>query len=68
MTFGVVHAEEPAPGAPQTCQVAEVNPVTGHVLCLRPLGAPVEAPKADELAPCKPDSRKDEAWTWGTKC
>jgi hypothetical protein len=68
MTFGVVHAEEPAAPPDPICKLAEVNPVTGHVLCLRPLGAPVDPPKADDIAPCKPDSRKDEAWTWGTKC
>jgi len=34
----------PASTAASTCRKAEVNPVTGHVLCIDPLGAPVEAP------------------------
>lgn len=39
-----------APVAAQTCRTADVNPVTGHVLCIDPLGAPVEAPPtASEL-------------------
>ena len=50
------------------CEVAEVNPVTGHVSCIRPLGAPVEAPEATEDAPCKPDRREAAAWTWHPKC
>jgi hypothetical protein len=61
-----------SPGAagetgPPKCKTAEVNPVTGHVFCINPLGAPVEPPPAVEL-PCKPDQRTDEAWTWGPKC
>ena len=28
-----------APVAAQTCRTADVNPVTGHVLCIDPLGA-----------------------------
>ena len=35
-------AAEVAP--PPKCRKAEINPVTGHVLCIDPLGAPVEAP------------------------
>jgi hypothetical protein len=68
MLAGVAQAEEAAPVAAATCQVAEVNPVTGHVFCIKPLGAPVEAPEASETAPCKPDRGKDAAWTWGPKC
>lgn len=68
MTLGIVHAEEPAPAPAPTCKVAEVNPVSGHVLCLRPLGAPVEPPKAEDVAPCKLERQKDEAWAWRTKC
>jgi hypothetical protein len=33
---------------------AEVNPVTGHVLCVEPLGASVEAPPSDAMSPCEP--------------
>jgi hypothetical protein len=69
---GAASAGEPAgegTGAPaaQTCQVAEVNPVTGHVFCIRPLGAPVEAPKRDDIG-CKEETREAAEWTWGPKC
>ena len=50
------------------CRKAEVNPVTGHVLCIDPLGAPVDPPPAAELPPCKPDERSNEAWSYGPKC
>lgn len=36
------------------CRKAEVNPVTGHVLCVEPLGAKVEAPPSDAMSPCAP--------------
>jgi len=52
----------------QTCRKAEVNPVTGHVLCIDPLGAPVEAPPAASDVPCKADAYTDAVWTWGPKC
>jgi hypothetical protein len=67
---GSALAESAGDGAPPTapkCLKAEVNPVTGHVLCLDPIGAPVDPPPAAEL-PCKPDQRSNEAWTWGPKC
>ena len=60
-------AGDPATAAPK-CLEAEVNPVTGHALCLDPIGAPVDPPPAAELPPCKPDERSNEAWTWGPKC
>lgn len=65
-------AEEPADtsgssGEAPTCQVAEVNPVTGHVFCIRPLGAPVEAPTRDDID-CKEETREAADWTWGPKC
>ena len=54
-------AEENSPA----CKTAEVNPVTGYVFCIDPLGAPIApAPKAD---PCKHD-RDDAEWTWGPSC
>ncbi len=61
-------AAEPGQAAAQKCQVAEVNPVTGHVFCIKPLGAPVEAPKASESEPCKPQTRENAEWTWRPKC
>jgi hypothetical protein len=59
---------DPASTAAPTCRKAEVNPVTGHVLCIDPLGAPVaQSPSASEV-PCKPDARTTEAWSDGPKC
>ena len=58
----------PASNAAPTCRKAEVNPVTGHVLCLDPLGAPVEPPPSASDVPCKPGAHADQAWTWGPKC
>ena len=49
------------------CRKAEINPVTGHVLCLDPRGAPVEAP-AESLRPeCKPEEARGQ-WSWGPHC
>ena len=52
---------DPASTAAPTCRKAEVNPVTGHVLCIDPIGAPVEAPPASTELPCRPDARTGEA-------
>jgi hypothetical protein len=49
------------------CEIAEVNPVTGFVGCIRPLGAPVAAPPAEAAAPCNPDQARGQ-WTWGPSC
>jgi hypothetical protein len=62
---GAVAAEEPAP-APQ-CEKAEINPVTGHVLCIKPLGAPVEPPPAEAKAPCKDEDVRGQ-WSYGPNC
>jgi hypothetical protein len=56
------------PPTEPVCKRAEINPVTGSVLCIDPLGAPVEAPPAEDAAPCKPGQHKGEAWTWGPTC
>jgi hypothetical protein len=45
---------------------AEINPVTGHVFCIDPLGAPVEAPPEEAKQSCKQDSRGQ--WTWSPNC
>jgi hypothetical protein len=45
------------------CLVAEVNPVTGHPVCINPRGAPVEAPPLSSLHPCKPRPHDNEPWT-----
>lgn len=60
-------AGDPASAAPK-CLKAEVNPVTGHALCIDPIGAPVDPPPAAELPPCKPGARTDEAWSYRPKC
>jgi len=50
------------------CLKAEVNPVTGHVLCIDPLGAPVEAPPPSASAPCKENPRAEGDWTYKPNC
>ncbi len=62
---GVAAAAE-TPAAPPKCVTAEINPVTGHVLCIDPLGAPVEAPPDEAKPKCKQDSRGQ--WTWSPNC
>ena len=63
---GQAAAENSEQGAPPKCVTAEINPVTGHVLCINPLGAPVEAPPEEAKLPCKQDSRGQ--WTWSPNC
>lgn len=52
------------------CRQAEVNPVTGHALCIDPLGAEVSAPppsaeqNCDQLA----GGEHQGQWTFGPKC
>ena len=58
---------EPEPAAAQKCLVAEVNPVTGSVYCIKPLGAPVDPPPTAD-APCTKDPRFKGQWTWGPNC
>ena len=43
-------AGDPATAAPK-CLEAEVNPVTGHALCIDPIGAPVDPPPAASFPP-----------------
>ena len=59
-------AETTEPAAQPKCQKAEVNPVTGHVFCFEPLGAPVEAPP-DAKLPCKPEDARGQ-WSYGPNC
>ena len=49
------------------CLKAEINPVTGHLLCIDPLGAPVEAPPEETMRPCKPEQARGQ-WTYGSGC
>ena len=63
---GQVAAEDAEQAAPPKCVTAEINPVTGHVLCIDPLGAPVEAPP-DAKLPCKPEDARGQ-WSYGPNC
>jgi hypothetical protein len=44
------------------CKTAEINPVTGHVSCIDPLGAAVEAPPENIKPKCDEPSRGQ--WTF----
>ena len=60
-------AENSEPAPPPKCLKAEINPVTGHVLCIDPLGAAVE-PLPLEAAPnCKPEDVRGQ-WSYGPAC
>jgi hypothetical protein len=61
-------AGETATGGSEICRKAEVNPVTGHVFCFDPIGAPVEAPPAAAETPCRADAHSGEAWSRSPKC
>ncbi|MEG6508718.1 hypothetical protein V6C03_07020 [Methyloligella sp. 2.7D] len=59
------HAEDEKP----KCEIAEVNPVTGHVFCIKPIGAPVEPPPPDVATrPCDANAHTEGDWTFGPKC
>ena len=58
-------AGEEAP--PPKCRKTEINPVTGHVLCIDPLGAPVEAPPEEAKPQCKPEDARGQ-WSYGPAC
>jgi hypothetical protein len=61
-------AEERAKPVPSPkCLKAEINPVTGHILCIDPLGAPVEPPPEQAKPPCKPEQARGQ-WTYGPGC
>ena len=49
------------------CLKAEVNPVTGQVLCIDPLGAPVEPLPPEAALLCKPELSRGQ-WTWAPNC
>jgi hypothetical protein len=61
-------AGETGAQAPQAkCRKAEINPVTGHILCIDPLGAPVEPPPAAAKPGCKPEEARGQ-WSYGPGC
>jgi hypothetical protein len=65
MPAGAAAAETTA-SAPQ-CKKAEVNPVTGHVSCIDPLGAQVEAPPEEAKLSCKDQDVRGQ-WSYGPNC
>jgi hypothetical protein len=50
------------------CLKAEVNPVTGHVLCIEPLGAAVEPPPPEAALPCKKPEDVRGQWSYSPNC
>jgi len=68
LLFGIVlavsahAADETAPA----CKTAEVNPVTGHVFCIDPLGAEVAPPPSSMKPKCEEESRGQ--WSWAPNC
>jgi hypothetical protein len=65
MTLAAGAAAADETNAP-ACKKAEINPVTGHVFCIDPLGAAVEAPPEDIKPNCDAQSRGQ--WTWAPNC
>jgi hypothetical protein len=49
------------------CLKAEVNPVTGQMLCIDPIGAPVEPLPPEAALPCKPEQSRGQR-TWAPNC
>lgn len=54
--------------AASTCQIAEVNPATGHTECIKPLGAQAEAPPLSDAVPCQVNSHSDGTWSYQPNC
>jgi hypothetical protein len=67
LVAGAAQAEPQEKSAQAKCEVAEVNPVTGHVFCIKPQGAPVESPPEDIAPPCNAEASRGQ-WTWAPTC
>jgi hypothetical protein len=77
LASGLAAAEDASPKADDSaanartapaCLQAEVNPVTGHALCVNPLGAPVEAPPPSGMLPCAPGPHTTEVLSYQPNC
>ncbi len=64
---GAAAAEPAGQAEAAKCRTAEVNPVTGHVMCIDPLGAAVEPAPAELAPPCKAEDSRGQ-WTWAPNC
>jgi len=60
-------ADSAGEAAEPKCRKAEINPVTGHVFCFDPPGAPVEPVPSDARPECKPEEARGQ-WSWGPNC
>ena len=65
---GIASAAPAEPAAKPKCLKAEVNPVTGHVLCIEPLGAAVEPPPPEAALPCKKPEDARGQWSYSPNC
>jgi hypothetical protein len=63
---GGAAAADPEQGQAK-CRKAEINPVTGHVFCFDPLGAPVEPIPSEAKPACKPEDARGQ-WTYAPNC
>jgi hypothetical protein len=68
LAAGAVSAAPAEQPAPTKCLKAEVNPVTGHVLCIEPLGAAVEPPPPEAALPCKRPEDVRGQWSYSPNC
>jgi len=67
LVAGAAFAADDAQPKPK-CLKAEINPVTGHVLCIDPLGAAVEPPPDEAELPCaKPEDSRGQ-WSYAPNC
>ena len=65
---GIASAAPAEPATKPKCLKAEVNPVTGHVLCIDPLGAAVEPRPPEAALPCKKPEEARGQWSYSPNC